>query len=122
MKILIVEDDEKLAQMLKIAFKINNFPAEYRTDGKEADTEIKLHHKNYSLVILDLMLPSLDGLKIAENVKKNKIPLPIVILSAKNNGEDINRAIKLGVKDYFVKPFSFSDLLEKVKLILEPQF
>jgi DNA-binding response OmpR family regulator len=59
-------------------------------------------------------------LKIAENVKKNKIPLPIVILSAKNNGEDINRAIKLGVKDYFVKPFSFSDLLEKVKTIMQP--
>ncbi len=117
MKILIVEDDEKLAQMLKIAFKINDLSVDYCTDGKEGDKKIQNHGDDYDLVILDIMLPGLGGLEIAENIKKKKIKVPVFILSARNNKEDINRAVKLGVKDYFVKPFSFSDLLEKVKLV-----
>lgn len=118
MKILIIEDDEKLAQMLKVAFKINGFGVDYCTNGKEGDYKIKSRHKDYSLVILDLMLPDLDGIKIAQNIKKNKIPLPMIILSARTNDEDIKAAVRLGVKDYFVKPFSYSELLNRTREIL----
>ena len=118
MKILIIEDDEKLAQMLKVAFKINGFTVDYCTNGREGDSKIRSKYKDYALVILDLMLPEMDGIKIAENIKKNKIPLPMIILSARTNDEDIKTAVKLGVKDYFVKPFSYSELLNRTREIL----
>ncbi len=119
MKILIIEDDEKLAQMLKIAFKINNVQADYCTNGEQADKEIQNRPKDYSLIIVDLMLPGKDGFEIIGNLKKRNIASPVLVLTAKNSREDINRAIKLGVKEYFVKPFSFADLLTRVKHILQ---
>jgi DNA-binding response OmpR family regulator len=118
MKILIIEDDEKLAQMLKIAFKVNGFGVDYCTNGKEGFSKLKSHAKDYALVILDLMLPEMDGIKIAESIKKDKIAVPMIILSARTNDDDIKSALKLGVKDYFVKPFSYNELLTRTREIL----
>ncbi|MFA5877956.1 MAG: response regulator transcription factor [Candidatus Staskawiczbacteria bacterium] len=115
MKILIIEDNESLAKVLKMAFVSNNYPADYVTSGVVGNQRLGLSPKSYNLIILDLMLPEKSGFEIIKDTRQNKIDIPIVVLSARYEEKDYKKAFELGANGYFTKPFSFKELLATVK-------
>jgi len=116
-KILIIEDEESVAEVLRDKLNNSGFEAEYVIDGKSGLK--KIEEENYDLVILDLILPKMDGFQLLEGLKKRNIEVPVIVSSNLGSGEDINRAKKLGAKDYFVKvETSIEEIVERIKRIL----
>jgi two-component system, OmpR family, response regulator len=118
MRILIIEDQESLARMLKKGLEAEGFAVDYVTDGETGKKRIDLHHSDYNLVILDLMLPQKSGTEICEEIRKQKLDIPIIMMTAKDGANDIAGGLNLGADDYIVKPFSFEVLLARIRAIL----
>ena len=118
MKILVVEDEEKLAAALQKGLAANGFAVDTVADGKKAMTRIALHRKDYDLIILDLMLPSMDGLEICRSVREQGVTIPILVLTARNETEKKVNLLMSGADDYLVKPFSFGELIARVQALL----
>lgn len=116
MRILLVEDDEKIASFIVGGLQHNGFTVDHATDGLDglrlAATE------PYAVAVIDVMLPGLDGLKLIEEVRRRKINTPIIILSAKRSVEDRVRGLETGSDDYLSKPFSFAELLARVQALI----
>jgi DNA-binding response OmpR family regulator len=117
MKILIVEDDEKLAKMLKTAFKKEGISADYITDGELAQSRIELHHTDYDMMILDLMLPGKNGDQICKEIREKGISQPVLVLTAKGGVDNKVSLLDVGADDYMVKPFSFKEVLARVRAL-----
>jgi len=117
MKVLIIEDDLKLAQMLKTALKKEGISADYLTDGEQGERRIELHHSDYDLVILDLMLPGKEGDQICKGVREKGISIPILVLTAKSSVDNKISLLDLGADDYMVKPFSLKELFARVRAL-----
>ena len=116
MRILIVEDDEKIASFVMRGMKEAGFAVDHAEDG-----ELGLHlalSQSYDAAIMDVMLPKLDGLTIIERMRQQKIDTPVIVLSAKRSVEDRVRGLHRGGDDYLVKPFSFSELLARVHALI----
>lgn len=111
-KILIVEDEEAIADLEKDYLELSGFQVEVANDGK-AGLE-KALGKDYDLFILDLMLPGVDGFEICRKVRDEK-DTPIIMVSAKKDDIDKIRGLGLGADDYMTKPFSPSELVARVK-------
>jgi DNA-binding response OmpR family regulator len=118
MRILIIEDEESLARLLKKGLEAEGFAVDYVTDGEAGKNRIDLHHDDYNLVILDLMLPKKSGVEICEEARKKGITIPIIMVTAKDGINDITGGLNIGADDYIVKPFSFEVLLARVRAIL----
>ncbi|HNZ55128.1 MAG TPA: response regulator transcription factor [Candidatus Paceibacterota bacterium] len=118
MKILIVEDEERLAKLIKKALEKEGFAADYVTDGEAAETRIEICHKDYDLVILDLMLPKKDGLEVCRSIRAKKINIPILVLTAKFDVDDKVKTLDAGADDYLVKPFSLEELVSRIRALL----
>lgn len=118
MKILIVEDEEKLAAALVRGLTAGGYAADIVSDGKKALSRISMHRQDYDLVILDLMLPSMDGLDICKKVREQGIAVPILVLTARNETEKKVDLLLAGADDYLVKPFSFEELLARIQALL----
>jgi len=118
MKILIVEDQEKLAQLLKKGLETKGYAVDYVLDGEEGQSRIELSHEDYDLVILDLMMPKKNGFEVCRAVRGKNISIPILILTARDSTDDKITALDAGADDYLVKPFSFKELLARVRAIL----
>lgn len=118
MKILIVEDNEKLATMLKKGFESKGYAADFVTDGEAGQSRIELCHEDYDMVVLDLMMPKKNGLEVCKNIRDKKIDIPILILTARDSTDDKISALDSGADDYLVKPFSFKELLARIRAIL----
>ena len=118
MKILVVEDEEKLAAALQKGLAANGFAVDTIADGKKALTRITLHRSDYDLIILDLMLPSMDGLEICRSVREQGVTIPILVLTARNETEKKVNLLMSGADDYLVKPFSFGELIARVQALL----
>src|SRR3989338_10499626 len=103
MKILLVEDEQKLAEALSRGLSHEGYTVDIIPDGKKAFTRISLHRSDYDLVILDLMLPSMDGLEICKKVREMNITLPILILTARAETETKVQLLLSGADDYLVK-------------------
>lgn len=118
MRILLVEDEQKLADSLEKGLTKKGYAVDVLNRGDEAFTRISLHHMDYDLIILDLMLPGMDGELIAKNVRALDITVPILILTAR---DEVNTKVDLlltGADDYMVKPFSFEELCARIKVLL----
>lgn len=116
MRILLIEDDQIIANFIQKGMKEAGYTIDHFDDGS-----IGLHAaltSNYDVGILDLMLPQLDGLTILDRLRKEKNPLPIIILSAKRSVDDRINGLRHGGDDYLIKPFSFSELLARVESLL----
>jgi two-component system, OmpR family, response regulator len=87
-------------------------------DGKKALTRISLHRSDYDLIILDLMLPSMDGHEICKQVREMNITIPILVLTARNETDTKVQLLLSGADDYLVKPFSFAELVARVRALL----
>jgi len=118
MKILIAEDNEKLAALLKKGLESKGYAADCVIDGEEAQTRIELGHEDYDLVILDLMMPKKSGFEVCQNVRNSKIFIPILILTARDSTNDKISALDMGADDYLVKPFSFKELLARIRALM----
>lgn len=111
-KILIIEDDVSIANLQKDYLEINEMEVTIETDGQKG-LQSALDHP-YDLIIVDLMLPSMDGFEICKQIRLKK-QLPIMIVSAKKEDFDKVRGLGLGANDYLVKPFSPNELVARVK-------
>jgi len=117
-KILIVEDETPLLMAIKSKLELEGYEVIYAEEGDEGLRKIK--EEGPDLVLLDIILPKMDGFQILEHLNEEKITVPIIIISNSGQPVEIDRAIKLGVRDYLVKAdFTPSDVLEKVKKVLE---
>lgn len=118
MRILIIEDEEKLAQSLKKGLEKEGYAVDYVMDGIAGERRIVMSHKDYDLAIVDLMLPGKDGFEICRSVREQKITLPLLVLTARDATDDKVAALDAGADDYLVKPFSFEELLARVRALL----
>jgi len=118
MKILIVEDNERLAKGLKEGLEKESFTADFVLDGEAAQRRIELYHKDYDLVILDLMLPKKDGLTVLKDIRKQNINIPVLVLTAKDTIDDIVFGFDRGADDYLTKPFSSKEFFARIRALL----
>jgi two-component system, OmpR family, response regulator len=113
MRILLVEDDLKIASFVTKGLKQAGYAVDHGTDGEEG-----LHlalTEPYDAAIIDIMLPKLDGLSIIERMRREKVNTPVIILSAMRTVDDRVKGLQTGGDDYLTKPFSFSELLARVQ-------
>lgn len=116
MKILIVEDEHKTGEYLRQGLGEAGFVVDLARDGTDG-----LHQalqESYDLVILDVMLPGLDGWQVLQGIRKRGLQMPVLFLTARDQVEDRIKGLELGADDYLVKPFSFAELLARVRTIL----
>src|SRR5690625_3657163 len=114
-KILVVDDQDRIRRLLKMYLERENFIKEEADNGKEA-LEMALEN-NYDVILLDIMMPEMDGIEVCEEIRKEKTT-PIIMLTAK--GEESNRVqgFEVGADDYIVKPFSPREVVLRVKAVL----
>ncbi|MBP9710743.1 MAG: response regulator transcription factor [Candidatus Pacebacteria bacterium] len=118
MHLLIVEDEEKLAKALKKGLELKGYAVDWLPDAEKARNRIMLYRNEYDLIILDLMLPNVDGATITEAVRAEGVTTPIIILTARNETEHKVDLLNKGADDYIVKPFSFEELLSRISAVL----
>lgn len=117
-KILIVEDDPNLGQILTEYLSMKGYETTLCKDGLEGlETYQKV--SGFDMCILDLMMPKMDGFSVAREIRKNDEKTPIVFLTAKSMKEDVIEGLKIGADDYLTKPFSMEELLLRIKAILK---
>lgn len=116
MRILVVEDEKALANNLKKGLSEEGYSIDVAYDGEEggfmAETE------PYDLIILDIMLPKVDGITVLRNLRKQKIKTPVLMLTAKDTVSDKIKGLDTGADDYITKPFDFEELLARVRALL----
>lgn len=117
MKILIIEDEEQLAQSVKKLFEKSGYAADYLMDGESGQRRIEICHKDYDMVILDLKLPKKDGFEVCKEVRAKGIKIPILILTARDTVDEKILALDSGADDYLVKPFSSEELMARVRAL-----
>jgi two-component system, OmpR family, response regulator len=116
MRVLVVEDDEKISSFVIKGLKQNGYAVDHAADGENGlDLASAI---DYDLLILDLMLPKLDGLSLLRRLRQEKVRTPVLILSARANVDDRVRGLQSGGDDYLTKPFAFSELLARVQALI----
>jgi len=114
--ILIVDDDEKIRDLLKQYLKNNNFFVSTAINASDAEEKLKI--VKFDLAIIDIMMPGKDGLQLTKEIRE-KIDLPIILLTAKGEAEDRVRGLELGAEDYLPKPFEPKELLLRIKNVIK---
>ena len=115
MKILLVEDTVQLNKALTALLKRNAYTVDSAYDGEEALLYVRDY--KYDLIILDIMLPKVDGLEVLRSIRRNKISTPVILLTAKSSIEDKVLGLDLGADDYLPKPFNTEELLARVRAL-----
>lgn len=115
MKILVVEDEKRIADTLRTGLMQEKYVVDVAYDG-QAGFDLA-ESGDYDLIILDLMLPFKDGIQICQDLKSKNISTPILMLTAKSETEDKINGLNMGADDYLTKPFSFEELLARIKAI-----
>jgi two-component system OmpR family response regulator len=116
MRILVVEDDKKIASFVARGLKEAGFAVDLAENGEDG-LRLALAH-SYDTAVMDLMLPKLDGLSLIEELRKKKVLTPVLILSAKRSVDDRVKGLQAGGDDYLTKPFSFVELLARIQALI----
>jgi DNA-binding response OmpR family regulator len=116
MRILVVEDDKPVASFVKRGLESEQYAVDLAWDGEDAQSLVS--EANFDLVILDLILPKIDGLEVLKQIRSRKPSPPVLILSGRAAVEDRVKGLDLGADDYLTKPFSFSELSARVRALL----
>ncbi|MGQ9646399.1 MAG: heavy metal response regulator transcription factor [Thermodesulfobacteriota bacterium] len=116
MKILLVEDDKGIARFVEKGLLENGFSVDVAFDGE--DGLFLAIHRSYDLVILDILLPKMDGVEILRRMRKMEIQTPVIFLTAKDSEKDVVQGLNSGADDYITKPFSFNELLARIRALL----
>lgn len=119
MRVLVVEDDMPLADVLVRALREEAYAVDHASDGQEA--EWMGFENPYDVIVLDLMLPRKDGLTVLQDLRKGGVSTPILILTAKDDSPDIVRGLDLGADDYLTKPYCLDELLARIRALLRRQ-
>ncbi len=120
MRLLVVEDEKTLADLIKEGLEEEGFSVDVAYDGQEG--LFMAQNEPFDLVVLDIMLPEIDGMEILKSMRNNKITTPVLMLTAKSDVEDKVSALNIGADDYLTKPFSFEELLARIKAVLRRNF
>ena len=116
MRVLVVEDDKKIASFVVKGLKQSGFATDHAADGEEG---LRMASSvNYDATIVDLMLPKLDGLSLIQKIRAQRSRVPVLILSAKASVDDRVKGLQAGGDDYLPKPFAFSELLARVQALI----
>ena len=116
MRVLLVEDDSKIASFIVRGLKAEGFAVDHEDNGEDG-----LHMaltEPYDAAVIDIMLPKMDGLSLVENIRREKLKTPIIILSAKGEVDDRVKGLQAGADDYLTKPFAFSELLARLQALI----
>ena len=116
MRILLVEDDKGIVRFVKKGLLENSCSVDVASNGEEG-LESALY-KGYDLIILDILLPKMDGREILRRLREREIQTPVIFLTAKDSENDIVNGLNLGADDYLTKPFSFNELLARIQALL----
>ncbi len=116
MRILVVEDEKKVASFIKKGLEEESYAVDLAHDGQAGFDMAS--STTYDLLILDLMLPKMDGLQVLEKLRAKKFETPVLILTARDHVEDKVKGLDLGADDYIPKPFAFTELLARVRALL----
>ena len=116
MPILVIEDEKKLVDILKIALKGERYSVDIAYEGEEGLK--KALNNNYSLIILDIMLPKKDGFAICRELRAHHIHTPIIMLTARSTIEDRIEGLNAGADDYLIKPFGLNELFARIRAVL----
>lgn len=115
-RILLVEDEEHLLEAIKLNLELEGYRVSTATDGKKALKIFK--EERFNLVILDVMIPEINGFQVAETIRLENRDVPIMFLTAKNTSEDRVMGLKKGADDYLVKPFNLEELILRVGILV----
>ncbi|MFD2705770.1 response regulator transcription factor [Salibacterium lacus] len=118
--ILIVDDEQSILQFLELGLQNEGYQVETAQDGMSAVNLVNTFQPH--VVILDVMMPGMDGFEVCRMIKKSGIPLSVIMLTAKDQVDDRVKGLTLGADDYLVKPFSFEELLARIQARLRNQF
>ena len=113
-KLIIVDDERNICEMVKLCLSKNNYLCDIAMDGLVATQMIE--QNKYDLILLDIMLPEIDGFELMPYIKEFNIP--VIFISARSLVEDRIRGLKLGAEDYLVKPFDLNELLARIVLTI----
>ena len=116
MRILVVEDEKKIADFIKRGLKEEGYAVDSAYDGEQGLFLSKTNE--YDLILLDLMLPKLDGQSLFKEIRKEKISSPVIMLTAKDAVKDKVAGLDMGADDYVTKPFAFEELLARIRAVL----
>jgi two-component system copper resistance phosphate regulon response regulator CusR len=123
MRILLVEDEAKVASFIRRALEEESYAVDVRADGTEGlDLAREAKDGRYDLIILDLMLPGLSGLEILRAIRKDQITAPVLILTARSQVDQKVKGLDAGADDYLTKPFAIEELLARVRVLLRRGF
>jgi DNA-binding response OmpR family regulator len=115
-KVLLIEDETQLGQIVKDSLEMRGFEMLYAQDGKEGLRLYKEHHPD--VVVLDIMMPNMDGFSVTTEIRKDDKLTPIIFLTAKSQTADVVKGFELGGNDYLKKPFSMDELIVRIKSLL----
>jgi two-component system OmpR family response regulator len=115
-RVLVVEDDKKIASFVTSGLKQSGFAVDHSADGEEAYALASA--TAYVAAVVDIMLPKMDGLSLVRQLRQNKVKTPVIFLSAKGSVEDRIKGLQMGGDDYLTKPFSFAELLARLQAII----
>jgi len=116
MRILVIEDEKKVASFIKKGLEEEHYAVDTAYDG---ETGLYMADVNeYDLIVLDLMIPKIDGLEVLKRIRSNKNNVPILVLTAKDTVEDIVKGLDSGCDDYLTKPFNFTVFLARIRALL----
>ena len=121
MRILVIEDNRKLAESLTRGLQQEGYAAEYLLDGEEGERRVRMNRNDYDILILDITLPGKSGLDLCLALRDDGIMTPVIMLTARDTVEDKVRGLDSGADDYLVKPFAFDELLSRVRAISRRQ-
>ena len=116
MKLLLIEDDKRTSEFVLKGLEQAGYAVETAFDG--ADGLLKAASRKFDLAIIDIMLPTLDGLSVIGELRKRGIATPVIVLSAKDSVDDKIKGLQQGGDDYLAKPFAFSELLARIQALL----
>jgi two-component system, OmpR family, copper resistance phosphate regulon response regulator CusR len=116
MRILVVEDEHKVAKAIKEGLEDEGFEVELAHSGDEAFTAITTG--KFDLVVLDVMLPGRNGLEVLSSIRTHGVPTPVLVLSARDSAADRIKGLQSGANDYLTKPFAFVELLARILALI----
>ncbi len=116
MRVLVIEDDKKIASFIAKGLKQAGFAVDHAANGEDG-IHLALH-ESYDAAVIDIMLPKLDGLTLIEELRRQRVNTPVIILSAKRSVDDRVKGLQTGSDDYLTKPFAFSELLARVQALI----
>jgi two-component system alkaline phosphatase synthesis response regulator PhoP len=115
-RILLVEDEEHLNEAIKLNLELEGYVVSAVNDGRKAIDAFR--QERFDLMVLDVMLPEMDGFRVCEIIRLENSEMPILFLTAKNSSEDKINGLKKGADDYLVKPFNLEELLLRIRNLL----